>query len=564
MTGKVITLQQLKDASVDADALERILNDAEWVEVETRLGRKCYTVATINAIILNLQTEKNQILSDLQDAIDIAAAAGAGANGWTASLVIDASGKNQQQINDDIKSKDIDYDKIVTVGSSGDYLSINEAIAHLSSFKPIYVQGDHELRAKILILSGHIVNEQININGIQLNWIDLSSEDAEVQVLRSGLTEKDDRWYSFIRCKNGSIPNIDVLFSISGAVANDESTGLYMNHSNGFINPYKGFKNAGSRNVDLTQSSTLCCARGIFTGAGVLNFRPATGSTVFMQFADVSGAPTGLSTSTGATVSAANLVVSNCSTGVITQCAVVDLTDAVFTNNTNYNLRSTSSASSVQAAGITITGGQYGISAENGALISADGGQISGQSIANLIATDGSNISAKSAKILGGDNGVISSSGSTIVVTNAEINNNSTLSLYAQTGGHIIANSANYQKTVGTDSNKDAVVSAGGKITAINGVGGNAQKPDVQTGNGIIVKGGRSSNSGQAVIASGGSSIVVTHGLSDTPFSVTATPNGNISPATKWWCGARTATTFTIFVDANLSSAMLFYWNATT
>lgn len=84
MTGKVITLQQLKDASVDADALERILNDAEWVEVETRLGRKCYTVAT------------------LQSAIDIAAAAGAGENGWTASLVVDSSGKTQQEINNSV------------------------------------------------------------------------------------------------------------------------------------------------------------------------------------------------------------------------------------------------------------------------------------------------------------------------------------------------------------------------------------------------------------------------------------------------------------------------------
>lgn len=41
------------------------------------------------------------LLSDeLQAAIEAAAAAGAGANGWTASLVQDSSGKTQQQIND--------------------------------------------------------------------------------------------------------------------------------------------------------------------------------------------------------------------------------------------------------------------------------------------------------------------------------------------------------------------------------------------------------------------------------------------------------------------------------
>ena len=40
------------------------------------------------------------IVTDLNDVIDIAAAAGAGANGWTAQLIVDASGKTQQEIND--------------------------------------------------------------------------------------------------------------------------------------------------------------------------------------------------------------------------------------------------------------------------------------------------------------------------------------------------------------------------------------------------------------------------------------------------------------------------------
>lgn len=42
----------------------------------------------------------NQEITNLQNAINIAAAAGAGENGWTAQLVADASGKTQQEIND--------------------------------------------------------------------------------------------------------------------------------------------------------------------------------------------------------------------------------------------------------------------------------------------------------------------------------------------------------------------------------------------------------------------------------------------------------------------------------
>lgn len=44
------------------------------------------------------------IVTDLNDVIDIAAAAGAGANGWTAQLIVDASGKTQQEINNGLES----------------------------------------------------------------------------------------------------------------------------------------------------------------------------------------------------------------------------------------------------------------------------------------------------------------------------------------------------------------------------------------------------------------------------------------------------------------------------
>jgi hypothetical protein len=47
-------------------------------------------------------------LQSLDDAINTAAAAGAGANGWIATLVKDASGKTQQQINDTQKNRNLE------------------------------------------------------------------------------------------------------------------------------------------------------------------------------------------------------------------------------------------------------------------------------------------------------------------------------------------------------------------------------------------------------------------------------------------------------------------------
>ena len=66
---KIISLQELINAQVDAYKLELIMNEAPWVEIQTRLGRKCYSITTINAIIEQFQLDTQTALSDLQNAI---------------------------------------------------------------------------------------------------------------------------------------------------------------------------------------------------------------------------------------------------------------------------------------------------------------------------------------------------------------------------------------------------------------------------------------------------------------------------------------------------------------
>lgn len=94
---KIITLQELINAQVDAYKLELIMNEAPWVEVTTRLGRKCYSIATIQGIIDQLQIDTQNVRQDFQDAIDKIVID----HGLDASFVVDASGKTQQQINDE-------------------------------------------------------------------------------------------------------------------------------------------------------------------------------------------------------------------------------------------------------------------------------------------------------------------------------------------------------------------------------------------------------------------------------------------------------------------------------
>lgn len=69
---------------------------------------------------------------------------------------------------------------------------------------------------------------------------------------------------------------------------------------------------------------------------------------------------------------------------------------------------------------------------------------------------------------------------------------------------------------------------------------------------------------GTATVASGTTSVAVTHGLSATPTigQITATANNNLGSATKYWVSSPTSTTFTINTDVDPGVATAtFAWN---
>ena len=91
---------------VDAQLLARVKEEIEWRRVNDNVLQR--QIQILNDIMYGIfdkasQDYLNEKLKAITDAINIAAATGAGANGWTATLVLDSSGKNQQQVNDDQK-----------------------------------------------------------------------------------------------------------------------------------------------------------------------------------------------------------------------------------------------------------------------------------------------------------------------------------------------------------------------------------------------------------------------------------------------------------------------------
>lgn len=97
----MLTAEKLRNADIDVEKLGEAANEVKVVN--PRYGTPFKSAGLV--------------IKEMEDILAIAAAAGAGANGWTATLVADASGKNQQQINNELRdAKNINHAAFVPNG----------------------------------------------------------------------------------------------------------------------------------------------------------------------------------------------------------------------------------------------------------------------------------------------------------------------------------------------------------------------------------------------------------------------------------------------------------------
>ena len=97
-------VQAIADMQTDAQTLEDVISGEPNTQARSRLGRLIYTLSTINHRVDIATNKANQKLTDLENAINTAAAAGAGKNGWTDLLIASSENVNQRQINDGLES----------------------------------------------------------------------------------------------------------------------------------------------------------------------------------------------------------------------------------------------------------------------------------------------------------------------------------------------------------------------------------------------------------------------------------------------------------------------------
>jgi len=152
-------------------------------------------------------------------------------------------------------------DITVTVGSGGDFGTINDAINYLVNnfLPPCYRTNSGTPKAKIRILSGTTIAENIVVDGLDLSWITIESVDNTVTVNLTALSG------TFIVGTNGArLPKINVLFNMPGIIDIWPASGLYLNNGSwAFVFPDKGIRETSStRSVVYISNGSMLIASG--------------------------------------------------------------------------------------------------------------------------------------------------------------------------------------------------------------------------------------------------------------------------------------------------------------
>lgn len=192
----------------------------------------------------------------------------------------------------------------VTVGTSGDFSTINEALEYLSKRHARFWPNGYT--AEIRLLSGFVMQEQVFVEGVDLGWITITSEDSEVTIERTFLTRVTPielvdytRRPAFFAYNNATLPTIGALFVMDTSGGAETRDGIVVSHnSRAIIKPGCGVKGVGSDYFDISQrpfgilvshTSTVEMAGAIFSESASC-LRAELGSVVHAQEADLSGA----------------------------------------------------------------------------------------------------------------------------------------------------------------------------------------------------------------------------------------------------------------------------------
>ena len=274
--------------------------------------------------------------------------------------------------------QELTSDMTVTVGSGGDFPTINAALENIVSlYYPKYIANGNCPRVTINLLSGFVMAEQVLVTGIDLSWITITGVDAETMITRSALTRYFVGQYPAFGAHRGTLPVIGQLFNMDATGTATGRDGVFCNFGRCNINSACGVKNAGSNGIYANRSSTINAEGANASGAVDRGIYANRSSTINANGANASGAGVyGIISSDGSTINAEGANASGAG---------------------GYGIFS-SDGSTINANGANASGaGGYGIISSNGSTINANGANASGAVTYGIFINFGGIINAKSA-----------------------------------------------------------------------------------------------------------------------------------------------------------------------
>lgn len=204
----------------------------------------------------------------------------------------------------------------VTVGPGGQFATLNGALEFLSNLRVAYVSGG--VTTTVRLLAGYVMREQVLVNAINLGWIEIISNDAEVLIDRAYLATAFRGSYPAFGATNGGVlPRISVLFSMMATGTAAGRIGVLV-WGGGFahVSPGCGIKAAGDTGLMAVHSGEIFAQDAVFTGAVINGAHFAGGVSGTLHGAKLGGAgERGLFAVHGAVVNAVQINTAACVLG---------------------------------------------------------------------------------------------------------------------------------------------------------------------------------------------------------------------------------------------------------
>lgn len=183
-----------------------------------------------------------------------------------------------------------------TVGSAGNFPTLNAALAFLSTLRPKY--SNSPVTATLTMLSGFVMQEQVLVRSIDFGWVTILGQDAQTNILVSALTNsfglgdyQVTAYPAFGVSGGGCLPRIGQLFNMNTAGTKTYRHGLLAlgAGSRAEILAASGFTRAAAHGIYADYGAAVNASMAILTESTQIGAVAVNGSRVIVSDAQVTG-----------------------------------------------------------------------------------------------------------------------------------------------------------------------------------------------------------------------------------------------------------------------------------